>query len=47
MLSCSREKPDNVFMNGLPELGFTIDYACFLNQDSATYSQLASAKLAI
>lgn len=35
MLSCSREKPDNVFMNGLPELGFTIDYACFLNQDSA------------
>lgn len=35
MSSCSREKPDSVFMNGLPELGFTIDYACFLNQDSA------------
>lgn len=35
MSSCSRENPDSVFMNGLPELGFTIDYACFLNQDNA------------
>ena len=35
MSSCSREKPDSVFMNGLPESGFTIDYTCFLNQDSA------------
>ena len=33
MSSCSREKPDSVFMNGLPESGFTIDYTCFLNQD--------------
>ena len=26
MSSCSREKPDSVFMNGLPKSGFTIDY---------------------
>lgn len=34
MSSCSSEKPDIVFMDGLPQLGFTIDYACFLNHDN-------------
>lgn len=34
MSSCSSEKIDNIFMDGLPQLEFTIDYACFLNHDN-------------
>ena len=35
LIGCSHEKSDSVFMDGIPQSGFTIDYACFLNQDSA------------
>lgn len=34
LLGCSHDKLDSTFMDGLPQLGFTIDYACFLNQDN-------------
>ena len=27
-------KPDSTFMDGIPQLGFTISYACFLNQNN-------------
>lgn len=33
LLGCSHEKHDSTFMDGIPQLGFTIDYACFLNHD--------------
>lgn len=35
MSSCSYEKPDNILMEGLPKSDFTIEYACFLNQDTS------------
>ena len=35
LIVCSHEKSDSVFMDGIPQSGFTIDNACFLNQDSA------------
>ncbi len=35
LIGCSHEKSDSIFMDGIPQSGFTIDYACFLNQDSA------------
>lgn len=31
---CSHVKPDSTFMDGIPQLGFTISYACFLNQNN-------------